>query len=104
MKTKLAIFEGKQIRRHWDDKKELWYFAVSDVIAVLTNSVNPLAYWRKLKERLLKEGGNETVTKCHALKMMAVDGKMRLTDVADTEVKLPRSSSGASLSKECKLI
>lgn len=88
MKTKLAIFEGKQIRRHWDDKKELWYFAVSDVIAVLTNSVNPLAYWRKLKERLLKEGGNETVTKCHALKMMAADGKMRLTDVADTEVML----------------
>lgn len=85
---KIALFEGKQIRRHWDEEKELWYFAVSDVIAVLTNSVNPLAYWRKLKERLLKEGGNETVTKCHGLKMVAQDGKMRLTDAANTEVML----------------
>ncbi len=83
--SNLAIFEGKRIRRHWDKEKELWYFAVSDVIAVLTNSVDPVAYWRKLKERLLKEGGNETVTKCHALKMVAADGKMRLTDAADTE-------------------
>jgi len=84
----IAIFEGEQIRRHWDEEKELWYFAVMDVIAVLTQSVNPAAYWRKLKERLLKEGGNESVTKCHALKMMAPDGKMRLIDVADTEVML----------------
>ncbi|MCL5261315.1 MAG: Bro-N domain-containing protein [Gammaproteobacteria bacterium] len=84
----IAIFEGNQIRRLWDEEKELWYFAISDVIAVLTNSVDPVAYWRKLKERLLKEGGNETVTKCHALKMMAPDGKMRLIDVADTEVML----------------
>ena len=84
----IAIFEGNQIRRHWDEEKELWYFAVSDVIAVLTKSVNPLAYWRKLKERLLKEGGNETVTKCHGLKMTAQDGKMRSTDAADTEVML----------------
>ncbi len=84
----IAIFEGTQIRRHWNEKKELWYFSVSDVIAVLTKSVDPVAYWRKLKERLLKEGGNETVTKCHALKMIAPDGKMRLTDVADTEVML----------------
>jgi len=85
---KLAIFEGNNIRRHWDEEKELWYFAVSDVVSVLTGSVDPAAYWRKLKERLLKEGGNETVTKCHGLKMMAPDGKMRLTDVADTEVML----------------
>lgn len=84
----IAIFEGKKIRRHWDEEKELWYFAVSDVVAVLTQSINPVAYWRKLKERLLKEGGNETVTKCHALKMMAPDGKMRLTDAADTETML----------------
>jgi hypothetical protein len=84
----LAIFEGSQIRRHWDEEKELWYFAVSDVIAVLTKSVDPVAYWRKLKERLLKEGGNETVTKCHGLKMAAPDGKMRLTDAADTETML----------------
>lgn len=85
---KIAIFEGQKIRRHWDAEKELWYFSVSDVIAVLTDSVDPVAYWRKLKERLLKEGGNETVTKCHALKMMAPDGKMRVTDAADTEVML----------------
>jgi len=84
----LAIFEGKQIRRHWDEENERWYFSVSDVIAVLTKSVDPVAYWRKLKERLLKEGGNETVTKCHGLKMMAPDGKMRLTNAADTETML----------------
>jgi len=84
----IAIFEGSEIRRHWDEKKEIWYFAVSDVIAVLTKSVNPTAYWRKLKERLLKEGGNETVTKCHALKMLAPDGKIRLTNAADTQTVL----------------
>ena len=77
---KISIFQGKSIRRHWDNKKELWYFSVVDVIRVLTNSVDALAYWRKLKERLLKEGGNETVTKCHGLKMIAADNKMRLTD------------------------
>ncbi|HLD70582.1 MAG TPA: BRO family protein [Negativicutes bacterium] len=85
---KIALFEGKQIRRHWDDQKEIWYFSVSDVIAVLTDSIDPVVYWRKLKERLLKEGGDETVTKCHALKMLAPDGKMRLTDAADTQVML----------------
>lgn len=75
----IVIFEGNNIRRQWDDEKELWYFAISDVIAVLTESIDPLAYWRKLKERLLKEGGNETVTKCHALKMIAKDGKFRIS-------------------------
>lgn len=84
----VAIFEGEHIRRHWDEEKELWYFAIADIIAVLTKSVDPLAYWRKLKERLLKEGGNEAVTKCHGLKMVAQDGKMRLADVADTETML----------------
>lgn len=82
--TKLAIFKGKRIRRLWDVEKEKWYFSVTDVVGVLSNSVDALAYWRKLKERLKKEG-SETVTKCHALKMQASDGKMRLTDVADTE-------------------
>jgi hypothetical protein len=82
----IAIFEGKKIRHHWDEKKEKWYFSVVDIIAALTGSVDPSAYWRKLKERLKKEGGNETVTKCHALKMTAADGKMRLTDAADAEV------------------
>ncbi|MDO8580333.1 MAG: hypothetical protein Q7S13_02515 [Candidatus Omnitrophota bacterium] len=85
---KIAIFEGQRIRSHWDGGEELWYFSVSDVVAVLTKSVDPVAYWRKLKERLLKEGGNETVTKCHGLKMLAPDGKMRLTDAADTETML----------------
>ncbi|MFA6973808.1 MAG: Bro-N domain-containing protein, partial [Parcubacteria group bacterium] len=87
-KKAIAIFEGKEIRRHWDGEKELWYFSVSDVIAVLTKSVDPVSYWRKLKERLLKEGGNETVTKCHGLKMIAPDGKMRITDAVDTETML----------------
>ena len=87
-KKTIAIFEGQQIRRHWDADQELWFFAVPDVIAILTKSVDPLAYWRKLKERLLKEGGNETVTKCHGLKMIAADGKMRLTDAADTQTML----------------
>ena len=68
------------MRRVWEN--EQWYFAVVDIIAILTQSVNPGAYWRKLKERLLKEGGNETVTKCHALKMLAEDGKMRKIDAS----------------------
>src|SRR3989344_1501469 len=85
---KIALFEGQQIRRHWDNEKELWYFAVVDVVAVLTDSDNPQVYWRVLKKRLIDEGSNETVTKCNALKMLAPDNKMRLTDVADTETIL----------------
>lgn len=89
MKTnKIAIFEGQKIRRHWDDEKELWYFSVVDVISAITESENPQVYWRVLKKRLIDEGSNETVTKCNGLKMPAVDGKMRLTDVADTETML----------------
>jgi hypothetical protein len=80
----IILFKAQKIRRHWDDEKEQWYFSIVDVIAVLTGSVNPQVYWRKLKERLIKEG-NETVTNCHGLKMLAVDGKMRLTDVVNTE-------------------
>lgn len=86
--SKIAIFEGKRIRRHWDDKEEKWYFSVVDVVAALTNSDNPQVYWRVLKKRLIDEGSGETVTKCNGLKMLAADGKMRLTDVADTEVIL----------------
>ena len=81
---RIAIFKGKKIRRHWNEKQEKWYFSVVDVVAALSESVSPQEYWRKLKERLKKEGGNETVTKCHGFKMLAADGKMRLTDVADT--------------------
>ena len=80
----IVLFKQKQVRRYWDEDKEFWCFSIVDVVAILTDSVNPQAYWRKLKERLKKEG-NETVTNCHGLKMRAVDGKMRLTDVADTE-------------------
>ncbi|MBK9737146.1 MAG: Bro-N domain-containing protein [Saprospiraceae bacterium] len=72
------------MRTIWDADQEKWYLSIIDVIAVLTESVDANAYWRKLKQRL-KEEGNETVTKCHGLKMLAQDGKMRMTDVADTE-------------------
>lgn len=83
-KTEIALFEGKKIRRYWNEKDEKWYFSVVDVVAVLSDSTSPLPYWRKLKERLKKEG-NESVTKCHGFKMPAIDGKMRITDMADTE-------------------
>lgn len=82
--NKIQLFEDKRIRTAWDEEKEEWYFSVVDVVAVLTDSVDPAAYWRKLKQRLKAEG-NETVTNCHGLKMTAADGKRRLTDVADTE-------------------
>jgi hypothetical protein len=80
----IKLFESKKIRSLWDEKAQKWYFAIVDVVAVLTDSVDSGAYWRKLKERLKKEG-NETVTNCHSLKMIAADGKQRLTDVADAE-------------------
>ena len=80
----LKLFEDKKVRTVWDDEQEKWYFAIVDVIAILTESLDPKAYWRKLKQRL-KEEGNESVTNCHTLKLRAADGKMRLTDVADTE-------------------
>ena len=78
------LFEDRKIRAVWDDEQEKWYFSIVDVVGVLTNSENPQTYWRVLKNRLKKEG-NETVTTCNALKLRAADGKMRLTDVADTE-------------------
>ena len=80
----IKLFEEKKVRTVWDDKEEKWYFSIVDVVAVLTDSADAQAYWRKLKQRLRQEG-NETVTNCHGLKMRAADGKMRLTDVADTE-------------------
>ncbi|WP_368328498.1 Bro-N domain-containing protein [Phocaeicola vulgatus] len=83
-KETLKLFEERKVRTVWDDEKEKWYFSIVDVVSVLTDSVDVTAYWRKLKQRL-KEEGNETVTNCHGLKMKATDGKMRLTDVADTE-------------------
>lgn len=83
-KETIKIFEEKRVRTLWDSDAEKWYFAVIDVIAILTDSVDPSAYWRKLKQRLKAEG-NQTVTNCHGLKMRAADGKMRMTDVTDTE-------------------
>lgn len=80
----LKLFEERRVRTVWDDEQDKWYFSIVDVVAVLTDSVDSTAYWRKLKQRLKAEG-NETVTNCHSLKMQAADGKMRLTDVADTE-------------------
>ncbi len=82
--TTLKLFETKQVRSLWDAEREAWFFSIVDVVAVLTDSADAAAYWRKLKQRLKAEG-NETVTNCHGLKMKAPDGKMRLTDVADTE-------------------
>ena len=81
--NKVVLFQEKQIRRVWHD--EQWYFAVVDVLEVLTESKNPSVYWRVLKKRLLDEGANETVTNCNAFKMPAVDGKMRSTDCLHTE-------------------
>lgn len=81
---RIQLFEEGRIRTAWNETEEEWYFSVVDVIAVLTDSKDSTAYWRKLKQRLRAEG-NETVTNCHALKMTAADGKKRLTDVANTE-------------------
>ena len=83
-KESIKIFEDSTIRTVWDNNAEKWYISIVDVISVLTESVNPQVYWRVLKKRLLKEE-NETVTNCNGLKMLAADGKMRMTDVADTE-------------------
>ena len=83
-KQAIQLFEERKVRTVWDDEQEKWYFSIVDVCGVLTDSKDATAYWRKLKQRLKAEG-NETVTNCHALKLRAADGKMRLTDVADTE-------------------
>ena len=83
-KSEIKLFQDRQVRSVWDDEQEQWYFSIVDVVSILTDSKDPQAYWRKLKQRL-KEEGNESVTNCHALKMLAADGKMRMTDVADSE-------------------
>jgi len=83
-KEALQLFGDKKIRTAWSEEEEKWYFSFVDVVSALTDSVDASAYWRKLKERLLKEG-NETVTSCHTFKMRAADGKMRLTDMANQQ-------------------
>lgn len=81
---KLIVFQEKRIRRLWHNDE--WWYAVVDVIEVLTESPNPAVYWRVLKKRLLDEGADQTVTKCNGFKLKAIDGKMRLTDCANTEI------------------
>ena len=86
----LAVFENFKIRRHYDEENERCYFSVVDIIAVLIRQPDYQAarnYWKVLKNRLNKEG-SDTVTKCNRLKMVAEDGKMRLTDIADPETLL----------------
>ena len=83
-KNRIQLFEDQPIRTAWDEENEEWYFSVVDVIRVLTDSPNPQTYWRVMKKRL-KDEGNETVTNCNALKLLAQDGKRRSTDVANTE-------------------
>jgi len=88
--NKITIFEGREIRRHWDEKQEKWFFSVVDVIQVLIQQANyqtARKYWNKLKERLKKEG-NESVSNCRQLKFEATDGKLYLTDAADVEILL----------------
>lgn len=80
----IALFEEFQIRRQYDEQNETWYFSIVDVVIILTQSSDARKYWNKLKQRL-KEEGNETVTNCHQLKLIASDGKMRLTDVATVQ-------------------
>ncbi len=80
----IQLFEEKKVRTLWNADEEKWYISIVDVIAILTDSPNPQVYWRVLKKRL-KDEGNETVTTCNGLKMLSMDGKMRMTDVADTE-------------------
>ena len=80
----IQLFENQPIRTAWDPENEEWLFSIVDVVGILSESKDPAAYWRKLKQRL-KEEGNETVTNCHGLKMRAADGKRRMTDVATTE-------------------
>jgi len=84
MPNEPELFQNRKIRSVWDAEKEEWYFPIVDVVAVLTDSADPGAYWRKLKQRLNDEG-NETVTECHSFKFKAKDGKMRAADVANTE-------------------
>ena len=86
-KEAVKLFEERKVRSVWDDQNEKWYFSIVDIVAILTDAkdfITARKYWNKLKERLKKEG-NETVSNCHQLKLKAADGKMRLTDVADTE-------------------
>ena len=80
----IQLFENQKIRTAWDEEKQEWFFSIIDVVGVLTGSPDPRNYWKVLKHRLIQEG-NQPVTNCNQLKMTASDGKMRLTDVGNTE-------------------
>lgn len=99
LQKKIVLFQGSKIRRHWDERKEKWYFSVVDIIETLTGSATPKRYWSDLKIKLLNEG-SETYEKIVRLKMKAADGKMRLTDVADTETLFRLIQSVPSLKAE----
>jgi len=97
-KSKIKFFDQKQVRAIWDEEIEKWWFSIIDIVAVLTEQQDDLTarkYWNKLKQRL-KEEGNETVTNCHQLKLLAKDGKMRLAEVAATDISIVRQPSGFS--------
>ncbi len=99
--TAIKLFESKQVRTIWNEDEEKWYFSIVDIISILTDQIDHQGarnYWKVMKSRLLKEG-NETVTICNRLKMEAEDGKMRLTDVADT-VNLPMSGKIVEFKKD----
>ena len=83
--SNIKLFESKQVRTHWDEKTETWFFSVIDVVGILTDSSNPRDYWFKMKKRVKTEDGFELSTICRQLKMKATDGKLRDTDVADTQ-------------------
>ena len=87
MKEKIQLFEDRKVRTAWDEEREKWYFSIVDVCGILINQPDyqkARKYWNKLKQRLVAEGF-ELVTNCHQLKLIAQDGKPRLTDVADAE-------------------
>jgi len=86
--TSIKLFESKKVRTHWDEKNEKWYFSIIDVVEILTESINPRDYWFKMKLRIKTEDGLELSTICRQMKLKAIDGKMRETDVADTETLL----------------
>jgi len=86
--TEIKLFESKKVRTHWDEKNEKWYFSIIDVVEILTESANPRDYWFKMKLRIKTEDEFELSTVCRQFKLKAADGKMRITDVADTEILL----------------
>ena len=84
MKYSIRFYKDQEVRAIWDEENSKWWFSAIDIVWIISGSKNPQAYWRKLKQRL-KAGWNESVTNCHGLKMMAPDGKLRLTDVLDSD-------------------